>query len=270
MRRSFRKASHSGLIASCAAALLCATQLFAAQSRLATSAGSRPIGAKRTTLSVVVLDALNTDWGSQIYARDAVREMIETLPPGNRIAIYALDDQLHLLHDFSSDTASLLAAVNGYDGAQPFWGVGHGRPVNPIAAQFSSEEVASGVPPIFDAGPVAFAREQRILSTLDAMTSIAQIMGNAQGLKYLLWISSAFPAISSDHQLVAQTTRTMSRAGLVLYAVDPRGVLQSFAAEANVDTMKEFADQTGGRTYYNNNDVASLLRVAIAVLSNSR
>ena len=60
--------------------------------------------------------------------------------------------------------------------------------------------------------------------------------------------------------------RDMNKARLALYAVDPRAVLQHFAAQTNVDTMKDLAEQTGGRTFYGSNDVGSLLRVAAAAL----
>jgi VWFA-related protein len=265
----FKRSGHGTAISICVASVFFATQLFATQPALAPAAGARPPAGKRTVLSVVVLDSLNTDLKSQIEAREAVRTMLETLPPGNRMAIFALGDRLHMLHDFSSNPAPLLAAVDQYDGEQPFWWVGsRDSSTSLLAAQFPSSEAAPwGQRPAADTAAAAFAQEQRVLTTFDAMTTIAKIMGHASGRKYLLWVSSAFPLRWYPPEAV-QAIRAMNKAGLALYAIDPRGILESFAGEANVDTMKELAEQTGGRTFYGNNDVGSLLRLAAAVLSN--
>ena len=220
------------------------------------TAAARP----RTQYSVIVLDALNTGWADQIYAREAVVKTLDALPLGSRVAIFAIGDSLHLLHDFSSDLESLRASVNNYTGERPFWGAGNNADSpNPMAAQYSSAEIASRSQ--LNSVTTTFSQEQRIFDTLDALTTIARIMRPAPGQKNLLWVSAAFP-LTSYHQDVTRAVRILNGANLVLYAIDPRGVLPSFAAEANDDAMKEFTEQTGGRTFYSNNDVASLLRDA--------
>jgi VWFA-related protein len=262
----FKKSGHLTAISIGVALLFCATQLFASQALVP----SRPPVAKRTVLSAVVLDSLNTDWKSQIETRDAVRTMLATLPPGNRVAIFALGDSLHLLHDFSSDRAALLAAVDQYHGEQPFWWVGNrDYATSFLAAQFPSSEAAPWAQPAPapETAAAEFAQEQRVLTTFRAMTTIAQIMGHASGRNYVLWVSSAFPLRWYPPEAF-QAIRAMNQARLALYAIDPRGVLQNFEAQANVDTMKQLAEQTGGRTFYNSNDVGSLMRIAMAVLSN--
>jgi VWFA-related protein len=93
------------------------------------------------------------------------------------------------------------------------------------------------------------------------LTEIARIMAKAPGRKNLLWVSNAF-ALTQFHQDAARAMNVLNGAGLILYAIDPRGILASIGAEANDDAMKELTEQTGGRTFYNNNDVASLLRAA--------
>ena len=83
------------------------------------------VGAKRTgqagppsrradRLSVILLDALNTEWSDQIYARRAAADVLEQIPAGERLAIFALSDRLRLLHDFSSDAAALKALVERF------------------------------------------------------------------------------------------------------------------------------------------------------------
>jgi VWFA-related protein len=212
-------------------------------------------------LSVILLDALNTGWEAQIYGREAVSQMLQKLPPGaDRIAIFALGDELHLLHDFSTDTASLRAAVDKYDGEQPFFGVEQAHPSSIFSAQVSSDDVLHAVKsddPFAD-----FARDLRLSRTLDALRAIAGIMKNAQGEKNLLWVTAGFPPPTS-HRDIEGAMRELAAAKLMLYPVDARGVLASFQASVNVESMKELAEQTGGRIFYNDNDTAALVRGAM-------
>ena len=62
---------------------------------------------------IILLDALNTSWSDQIYAREAVEHLLDYSPPGERIALFALSNKLYLLHDFSSSAAELRAALHG-------------------------------------------------------------------------------------------------------------------------------------------------------------
>jgi VWFA-related protein len=212
-------------------------------------------------LSVIVLDALNTGWGAQIYGREAVSQMLLKLPPGtDRIAIFALGDQLHLLYDFSTDTASLRAAVDHYEGEQPFFGVDQARSSNPFSAELASEDVLR--PKTHDDPFAGFAQELRLSRTLDALQAIARIMKDAQGEKNLLWVTAGFPPPAS-HQGIESAMRELAAAKLMLYPVDARGILASFQATVNVDSMKELAEQTGGRVFYNDNDTGALVRAAL-------
>jgi VWFA-related protein len=195
-------------------------------------------------LSVIVLDALNTGWGAQIYGREAVSQMLGKLPAEvDRIAIFALGDELHFLHDFSTDTASLRAAVDHYDGEQPLVGVSEGSKTH-------------------DDPFAAFYQEQRWSRTLDALTAIASIMKDAQGEKNVLWVTAGLPPPAS-HQDIEGAMRDLAAAKVMLYPVDARGVLASFQANVNVESMKELAEQTGGRVFYNDNDTAALVRAAL-------
>ena len=41
--------------------------------------------------------------------------MLNKLPPGDRVAVYSVTDQLVLLHDFSTDYGALRAAIDKFD-----------------------------------------------------------------------------------------------------------------------------------------------------------
>ena len=223
--------------------------------------------------SIIVLDALNTAWADQIYGREGVSQMLETLPPGDRIAIFALGDHLRLLHDFSTDYASLRGAVQAYQGEQPFGGAGDaGAAPNPISAQFRDPSQAS--PPKGGLSQsAAYYQEQRILNTLRALMQISAGMKRYAGQKNVLWVSAAFPLdvkinagghpmLESFHQEVEHAMREVTAAGLVLYPIDPRGVLGSFDL-GGTSSMKELAEQTGGRAFYGDNGISYLVRAAL-------
>jgi VWFA-related protein len=211
---------------------------------------------------MIVLDGLNTGWGAQIYGREAVGRLLETLAPKTRVALFAFGNELRLLHALSSNLASVRAALAHYQGEQPLGGIGkHAGAVDPLSAQFSGEQIAErkGRKP----DPIVrFYQERRIFTTLDALTAIAQIAKRASGRKNLVWISAGFP-LGSHREDAAKAVRELSSAGIVLYAIDPRGLLLSSAAEATDFAMNELTEQTGGRTFYNNNDLLSLARAAL-------
>ncbi len=138
----------------------------------ATSTGPTSVSGNVTSpvtprLSIILLDALNTSVSSQIYGRKAVSDMLRTLPPGeNRIAIFVLGDELRLLHDASTDTASLRAAVDGYMGEHP-----HNGTVDP--APFAGGFSLAATVPATNKGPFAF-EDERLAATLAAFTRLAR------------------------------------------------------------------------------------------------
>ncbi len=65
-----------------------------------------------TSVTVVLLDLLNTSWTDQMYARKALLKFLQQIQPQDRIAIFALGHRsLTLLHDYTTDSASLVARL---------------------------------------------------------------------------------------------------------------------------------------------------------------
>lgn len=224
--------------------------------------------------SIILLDALNTAWSDQIYARRAVEHLLDYFPAGQRIAILALGNHLYLLHDFSSNPTELRAALRRFSTGQPQGGA------SAIPGPFSAESSHPN-PPTFsnlthleDGGSSSealFYQRNRILQTLQTLTAIAGLAKHIPGKKDLLWVSAAFPLRlpgrhgeldgDSFYDQMEETTRALSSAGLRLYPVDARGL--SMNPGSNIDTMREMAEQTGGRAFYNNNGLTSEMRVAL-------
>src|SRR5258708_39588678 len=68
------------------------------------------------TLSVLLLDGLNTDLVSQKYVRQEMLKFLEKLPAGQPVAVYGLGVKLRLLQDFTTDPGLLKQAIQTMKG----------------------------------------------------------------------------------------------------------------------------------------------------------
>jgi VWFA-related protein len=190
-------------------------------------------------LSMILLDAIHTDWISQNYARWAMETILGQIEPGERVAIYALGRDFRVIHDFSSDRQSLLNEIKAYH-------------VDPQL--FMPHEVA---------GYRRSGGDMRY--TLDAMKALADYVKGVPGRKNLIWLSAAFPALAAAHipgNPMNQAVTALSSANISVYPVDPRGLTGAGPAP-NVDTMINIADATGGKAYYDRNDLDRGVRLAL-------
>jgi hypothetical protein len=123
-----------------------------------------------------------------------------------------------------------------------------------------------------------FDATRRVLDTFAAFEQIAGYLGSVQGRKSLIWMTSGFPSsLGFDNAGAAASgaidrrtftpemdrmVRRLNKADIAVYPV-AGGVGLSSAIMAKVVTMKEIAQRTGGRAYYNSNDVDGAVRNAI-------
>src|SRR5579871_2777558 len=68
----------------------------------AKSGGTAHLVALPNSLTVILLDGLNTKFSDQHYAKEALVKFLNQLQPGDRVAIYTLSNGLRILHDFTS------------------------------------------------------------------------------------------------------------------------------------------------------------------------
>jgi VWFA-related protein len=64
-----------------------------------------------TGVTVILLDALNTEFAEQALTRKQVLKFLEHLRQQDRIALYWLGNNLYVLNDFTADVASLRDAI---------------------------------------------------------------------------------------------------------------------------------------------------------------
>ncbi len=252
-----------------------------------------------SSVTVILLDALNTKFEDMAYARQQIIKFLGQLQPQDRVALYTLTTQLTVLHDFTSDASRLLQALDRF----------RGHSSTALAAS-EPDTADTGIQQLDDFLNGAFQREadfyttNRARQTAAALEAIANHVARLPGRKNLIWVSAGFPFyIGFDNDAPAsptQETRTFSdyveraaralnNANLAIYPVDARGLISPAAANpafsaarggtpgrgrmppvrtispsrANFDTMNILADRTGGRAFYNTNDIQGSIRRAI-------
>lgn len=250
-----------------------------------------------TSITVILFDGLNTEIADQAYAKKQVVKFIQTqVHPQDRVAIYSMGRNLRILHDFTSDSTSLLAALAAYKGAD-----------TPLIYASDPQVSDNPVPAVAAFLNEAYQREanyfikDRLHRTLDALTAIANHVGTLPGRKNLIWVSGSFPFSIGYDNIEANTSdakelfaddietaaRALTNADLAVYPVDARGLMtadtgvrsnlgnrygrsttasdRSFRppSTSNFDSMNMLADRTGGRAFYNRNDIWGAIRDAI-------
>jgi VWFA-related protein len=208
---------------------------------------------------MVLLDAVNTRYPDQILAWGAVKKVVDRLPPEERVALYVFGAGfgIRTVHDVPPAEGSLVTKPPDPGGA------GSGR----APGNFNFAEIAHPIPPVqalLDSAP--------ILNTMRALETIAGHLKGVPGRKNLLWVSAAFPlAIGNQSSpYFAQfgpewkrTTAALNDANVSVYPIDARGVTTISAGIANIGTMRDIADATGGKAFYNRNDIATGVRAAL-------
>ena len=208
--------------------------------------------------TVILLDALNTDIQDQSFARDQVVRFLRQIQPGDHIGIYALGTGLRVIHDFTTDSSDLLAALNKYGVKTLSSSPGEtgattvvtptpsGLPNSSNNAQNPASDPINLKGLFSLQGSTAeqdFFLKNRIDSTLKALTFIAEHLAVFPGRKSLIWVSGGFPlsvgyggpdgfsAENKDRSIHADAFRRamqiVNSANIAIYPVDAHGVLMS-------------------------------------------
>ena len=147
------------------------------------------------SVTVILLDALNTEFSDQEYSRRQIIKFLSHLQPEDRIGIYTLDYRLNVLHDFTSDSRGLIAAVASYKGEQlpdEAASVPH-KLDSPPERLSQSDDALNQFLSLNVQRESNFYATKRVRVTTDALQAIARHLGSLPGRKNLVWISGSFP-----------------------------------------------------------------------------
>jgi VWFA-related protein len=260
----------------------------AAEQTLAADTYSNAIGTiadAPANLTIVLLDSLNTSFFDRSFPQSQIKRLLLTLQPQDRVALYALGPRLRVLHDFTSDSAALIAALKtntdvrllDVDVPTSEQTNTHNLQMVPLAEESVANQSAQ-------------LAQNRANVTAAALRAIADHVSYLPGRKNLIWISDDFPiyiesnnlqrtpdgkklAFATDDEMVM---RALDNAHVAVYPIDARGLVsggideianespdkktEDMSRDANMEML---ARRTGGRAYLNTNGIAASIRQTI-------
>ncbi len=254
-----------------------------------------------TAVTVVLLDGLNTQFHDMAYARNQVIKFLEQLQPQDRVALYTLTDQLRVLHDFTSDATSLLRAVQRYKGHYSSeLAASEDIDTSDTGNQLLDDFLNAASQRMADFYTVN--RVQRTAAAIEEIANHLAALPGRKNLVWVSGAFPFYLNLDADYTPanatlerrtfsyeVERAVRALNNANLAIYPVDARGLIGPAFANpslsatrggmpgrggvprtitlspnrANFDTMNILADRTGGRAYYNTNDIRGSIRRAI-------
>jgi VWFA-related protein len=249
------------------------------------------------SVTVILMDTYNmTHIQDQMFARQQLVKFLQTIKPEDRVALYVFSPRgLKVLHDYTSDSTEMLRALNAFSDGKtlPDTSAGQNMSFGTDMIALNNWMMTGGTGAMRD-----MWMDDRIRSTLKVIEFIANHLASLPGRKNLIWVSGGFPlqigfesmaAMRDPSRLqmtyadeVTRTVNAVNNANVAIYPVDSRGLVapQEFSAERsgkistkpklsmgpiveNQQTMEELASRTGGKAYYNTNDLKKAIRDAI-------
>lgn len=250
-------------------------------------------------ITIIALDSINTPFADQAYARSQLMKFLENwAASAEPMALVVITRSgVKTIHDFTTDPRVLSAAIRRVRarldqvGDQP---TGEAGPDE--TAVTAEEQALAAFQAEAEENFAAFQRRFAATLTMQALQEIAQAFAGVPGRKSLIWASSGFPFSISDQTmglapagrdtlsdvlpLYHRTWQVLNDAQFAVYPVDLRGLVvispsasvarpsRNFHQQMNwnnqerIATFQTVADATGGRAFYNTNDLAGAFRKA--------
>lgn len=246
------------------------------------------------SLTVVLLDGINTRFEDPAYARRQTMKFLEQIQAGDHVAVCVLGRELQVLQDFSGDGTRLVAELKKYqpdpavalDDSLPRERLGYHLDARPRGQDLLEAFLNSGA-----GRAAAFDTETRLRVTAEALTAIANHFAALPGRKALIWVTGEFPPLlhlsgygPSAHRgtdtlqsELEEAVRALNGADVAIYPVDARAMMQpeqlqqtaSLRAEMTKDDwtrhaeMNEWSSYTGGRAFESPAEILGAIRAAL-------
>ncbi len=199
-------------------------------------------------LSVLLIDAINTPFKDQAYARQQMLKWVAAnFQPGNRMAVYMLTGNLRMLQDFTGDPKVLQLAIEQYKPSQSLL-LNSPGPADPTGAAATVPALAQAlgfVGTFYDAA-AGYNMERRTEITLDAFKSISRVLGGLPGRKSVIWMSAGLPfsLIPENREISeAELAATLPSNRQYSVATNGGGSIAGTVRQANTDEIKQAAAQ---------------------------
>jgi VWFA-related protein len=247
-------------------------------------------------INILLFDRLNTEGKSLANARQQLLLYLSKLPVNSRIALFTLDWELHLVHGFTDDSRELIKAAQQLS-SSPHPMFSNTRGVEESLAMANEVGVS---PAVYGAltkflwGENDSKAKSRTFVTMQALNQLARSMAVFPGRKNLIWISGGLPfdPTSTDPQM-RKTATLLAATQMAVYPIDVAGVkymgadgstrgseafspIESYETTSGQgdealglrETMMSLATLTGGRAYYNRNDLQAAISDSVNSGSN--
>jgi VWFA-related protein len=202
------------------------------------------------SVTLVLLDLLNTPSADQEHAREQLINFLKTKNNNSQFALCTLSSgralHLRLIQGFTPDENLILAAVSGKSSAPEAarWQEAATGTANSVSAvnELAQEGPTGGWAGLLH-GLQAMQSEQQVTDTdarvgitIDALTQLARYLSGIPGRKNLVWLSGSFPILissgadfdnpNSDNRnyttRIKQATNLLAEAQVAVYPVDVR------------------------------------------------
>jgi VWFA-related protein len=202
-------------------------------------------------VTVILLDALNTEFADQALTRKQVLKLLEQLRPQDRVALYWLGNNLYVLNDFTTDVASLREALVRSKGESNrelaesdvnYLTLNNPNPSIPAGVSGSQNSSREAFRSAFDQRVANESTKDRVRLTVAALTAIAHHVGALNGRKNLVWVSGSFPFSLGNERFdlnwandtgvsfsaqIERAAQALTDADIAVYPVDARGLMGS-------------------------------------------
>ncbi len=232
-------------------------------------------------LFILLIDSMDTPVATQHIVRQRLLDFAQKLPADTHIAVMSVSPtgQLSVLQGFTTDSGLVKKALNNHKldiGIPPLEDGGQDTATDISDALPQNRQLlASNGPPVDQNVECAHAAE-RVQYTSNAFAQIARYVSGMPGRKNLIWYSGVFPDRMKDKQGtscydskedVSSADDLLEHSHVVVYPVDPRAldIIAKEGADSRIARvqanehleMESIAEQTGGKAFYNNNDLAA-------------
>jgi len=248
------------------------------------------------SVTVILLDTQHSNLQDQMFGRQQVVKFLQTIRPEDRVALYILNGRgLKVMHDYTTDSTDLLRALNAFSDGKTLPDLSQNQNMS-----FGTDMISLNN--WMMTGTTGIERDmymvQAVQGTLKVIEFIANHLASLPGRKNLIWVSSGFPLTmgfnsieefndpTREHRTfneeITETVKAVNHANVAIYPVDVRGLVADsrFSADRqkidlapklsmgaiveHQQTMEEMASRTGGKAFYNTNDLKKAIRDAIS------
>jgi len=213
---------------------------------------------------------------SMELAKNGALAYLARLDSRAQVALYGLDTRLHVLSDFTTNRARLLALLRAYRPATPVV-VGDGSEETDVPGDFNAMNAGAGA-----AYTQTVTAPSGRMGAAQALQAIAHHLAGQPGRISLVWFMTSPPLTG------AAIEAAVANDNVAVYPVDERGLMareptyaQGLAPACGTfrsglgasrltvqpsgqAAMEDIAQATGGRAYYNTNDFGGAIAAAAA------